>query len=275
MAGRYTVKAIKRGTDKSWLKLMNPEFKEEYFGKILEKINGPSESSKRSNQASESSKSIDFVDNLCESKIHKRSNQASETGPVYPEPKDVLNAFKFFKLEDTKVVLLGQDPYHGFEMFGKNKVPQAMGLSFSVREGFKVPPSLKNIYRELECDIDGFENPGHGDLTGWANQGVLLLNASLTVKEKKAGSHLKQWEKFTDRLIEKISDSTEDVVFILLGNFAKKKQKLVDKKKHCVLTGVHPSPLSASNGFFGCKVFSRANEYLEESGKDPIDWTNL
>jgi len=184
--------------------------------------------------------------------------------PFYPPQSLVFNAFNRFNIADTKVVLIGMDPYH--------RAGQAMGLSFSVPENVKVPPSLRNIYKELITDLEIDTSSRNGDLTHWADQGVLLLNASLTVRERKAGSHMKYWKKYTDALIQKVSEKTDSVVFILWGNFAKGKEPLIDSDKHHILKGVHPSPLSASRGFFGCKHFSKCNALLLADGKEPIDW---
>ncbi|MCY4780875.1 uracil-DNA glycosylase [Sphingobacterium sp. UT-1RO-CII-1] len=184
---------------------------------------------------------------------------------VYPPDNLIFNAFKLTKFTDVKVVILGQDPYH-------NK-GQAQGLSFSVPKGVTLPPSLRNIYTELENDIRGFIRPKHGDLTKWAQQGVLLLNTVLTVREHQAGSHQNRgWEQFTDAVIEAVSRDLEHVVFVLWGSYAQKKEKLIDKTKHLILKSVHPSPLSAYRGFFGCRHFSLANNYLEMSGKKGVDW---
>jgi len=191
--------------------------------------------------------------------------QERETSEVYPPKEFIFNAFNKTPLHKVKVVLLGQDPYHG--------VGQAHGLSFSVPNGIKIPPSLRNIYKELNSDIN-FKIPNHGNLEKWANQGVLLLNATLTVRAENAGSHQKKgWETFTDSVIKCISDNTEGVVFLLWGNYAQKKECLIDQTKHKILKAVHPSPLSASRGFFGCKHFSKTNEYLSEKGKETIDWS--
>jgi uracil-DNA glycosylase len=183
---------------------------------------------------------------------------------IYPPGKLIFNAFDRVPLPEVKVVILGQDPYHG--------PGQAHGLSFSVPRSAKTPPSLKTIYKELQTDIEGFEIPNHGNLEKWADQGVFLLNAFLTVEHKKAGSHQKiGWGNFTDAVIQKISDEREGVVFMLWGNFAKKKGALIDQDKHLVLEAAHPSPL-ARGAYFGSKHFSQANAYLEEQGREPIDW---
>ncbi len=186
----------------------------------------------------------------------------SENVPVFPPKNFILNALKLTPLDEVKVLLLGQDPYHG--------AGQAIGLSFSVQKGVKLPPSLKNIYKELQSDL-GLEPPLHGDLTSWAKQGVLLLNASLSVREHQPNSHAHLWADFTDELISYVSNSCPFVVFLLWGNFAKSKARFIDER-HAILSSAHPSPFSAKN-FFGCRHFSRANEELEKQGKTPIDWS--
>lgn len=184
---------------------------------------------------------------------------------VFPPQHLVFNAFLLTPFDKVKVVILGQDPYHN--------VGQAHGLSFSVPEGIVIPPSLKNIFTELSSDIDGFQTPVSGDLTHWANQGVLLLNATLTVRAHQAGSHQKKgWEEFTDQLISNISTQLEGVVFMLWGSYAQKKSVLIDEKKHLILKAVHPSPLSVYRGFYGSKHFSQTNSFLVHQGKSPIDW---
>ena len=184
---------------------------------------------------------------------------------VYPPGSLIFNAFDHTPFDDVKVVILGQDPYHN--------VGQAHGLSFSVPPGVVIPPSLRNMYQELATDIPGFQVPNHGDLTAWANRGVLLLNATLTVRAHTAGSHQgKGWETFTDRAIAELSARREGIVFLLWGRYAKNKAALIDYRRHHILTAAHPSPLSAYNGFFGCKHFSKANAFLVEQGLDPIDW---
>jgi len=184
---------------------------------------------------------------------------------VYPKNADIFNALNTTPFDQVKVVILGQDPYHG--------TGQAHGLSFSVQKGVAIPPSLKNIYKELETDIDGFQTPGHGNLTHWAEQGVLLLNATLTVRASEAGSHQNRgWEIFTDEIIRAISEKSKHVVFLLWGKYAQQKAALIDQKKHYVLTAAHPSPFSAYNGFFGSKHFSKANQLLVQNNLTPIDW---
>lgn len=183
---------------------------------------------------------------------------------IYPSMYDIFNCFKYTPLKDLKAVILGQDPYHN--------AGQAMGLSFSVPNGIIPPPSLVNIYKELQSDL-GVAPVKSGDLTKWAKNGVLLLNTSLTVRSGMANSHKNiGWEVFTDSVIKKISDNKENVVFLLWGGNARSKKKLIDTKKHLVLECAHPSPLSAYNGFFGCKHFSKTNEYLIKHGLSPIDW---
>ncbi|WP_134090665.1 uracil-DNA glycosylase [Olivibacter sp. XZL3] len=184
---------------------------------------------------------------------------------VFPPNKLIFNAFNHTPFHEVKAVILGQDPYHN--------VGQAHGLSFSVQPGIAIPPSLKNMYIELSNDIPGFKIPTHGTLTKWADQGVLLLNAVLTVRAHMAASHQKKgWEIFTDTVIKELSQRTEGIVFILWGNYAKQKTKLIDASKHLIITSAHPSPLSAHNGFFGSKPFSKTNAYLIKQGKAPIDW---
>jgi len=191
-----------------------------------------------------------------------------KTHVIYPTKQDVFCWSLQHKLQDTKVVILGQDPYHGLN--------QAHGLCFSVQKGVRVPPSLKNIYKELAKEYDDFEIPEHGYLSKWAEQGVLLLNAVLTVRASKANSHKdKGWEKFTDAVIRWISNNLDGVVFMLWGSYAHKKGSNINKNRHCILKSVHPSPLSAHNGWFGCKHFVKANEYLEKVKKKPIMWDCL
>ena len=186
------------------------------------------------------------------------------TTTVYPEGKNIFNAFNLCPLPNVKVVIIGQDPYH--------EPRQAHGLCFSVQDGVEFPPSLQNIFKEIESDL-GTPVPPSGNLERWARQGVFLLNSILTVRAHQAASHAnKGWETFTDEVIKQISDKTENVVFMLWGNYAKVKGKVIDTKKHLILNTVHPSPLSVYRGFFGCKHFSRANEYLTTHGKTPIIW---
>lgn len=184
---------------------------------------------------------------------------------IYPPGSQIFNAFNTTPFDKIKAVLLGQDPYHG--------QGQAMGLSFSVPKGMPAPPSLINIFKELREDV-GLNTPAHGDLTTWAEQGLLLLNASLTVRSADPMSHSKiGWHLFTDAVISKISTAKSNIVFLLWGKFAQEKMKLIDGSKHLMLTAAHPSPLSAHNGFFGCRHFSKTNEYLIKTGRDPINWS--
>lgn len=193
----------------------------------------------------------------------KHEKQAGKT--IYPAGPQIFNAFNSTPLKKVKVVILGQDPYHGPN--------QAEGLSFSVPRGIATPPSLVNIFKELNDDL-GLEIPRHGHLGYWAEQGVLLLNAGLTVEAFTANSHSKiGWHQFTDAVIRVVSDECDAVVFMLWGKFAQSKEALVDTKKHLVLKSAHPSPLSAHNGFFGNRHFSKANHWLEQHGEKPIDWS--
>ena len=186
---------------------------------------------------------------------------------IYPKGGNIFNAFNSTPLDQVKVVILGQDPYHGPN--------QAHGLSFSVLPGTPAPPSLVNIFKELHSDL-GLTIPPHGCLQAWAEQGVLLLNATLTVEQAKAGSHQgKGWEKFTDRVIAVVNEHCEAVVFLLWGSYAQKKGQLINTQKHCVLKSPHPSPLSAHRGFLGNKHFSQANHWLQARGKSPINWQLL
>ncbi|EOR93891.1 Uracil-DNA glycosylase, family 1 [Arcticibacter svalbardensis MN12-7] len=184
---------------------------------------------------------------------------------IFPPGALIFNAFYQTPFKSVKVVILGQDPYHG--------EGQAHGLSFSVLKGIGIPPSLRSIYKELKTDIPGFEIPVHGELTHWAEQGVLLLNATLTVRKGEPASHHKKgWEIFTDQAIKALSENRKGLVFLLWGKNAQAKIPLIDETKHSILTAAHPSPYSAYNGFFGCKHFSKANELLEAQGLTKIDW---
>ncbi len=213
----------------SWKSLLADEFEKEYFIQLA-----------------------DFVRN------------EYKTQRIYPPAKLIFNAFDQCPFENLKIVILGQDPYHG--------PGQAHGLCFSVNDGIDFPPSLRNIFKELKNDV-GKEIPKTGNLLPWAKQGVLLLNATLTVRANQAGSHQnKGWEIFTDTVIHKINEQKENVAFILWGNYAISKGKFIDQSKHLVLTSVHPSPLSASRGFFGNHHFSKANEFLQKKGLEPVIW---
>ena len=215
----------------NWEKLLNPEFRKPYFTDL-----------------------VDFVKNAYRKTV------------CYPAGKDIFRAFNECPLDDVKVVIIGQDPYHGPK--------QAHGYCFSVSSSISHPPSLINIFKEIETDL-GLEYPKSGDLTPWARQGVFLLNATLTVEANKAGSHQKiGWETFTDSVIRIISEKRENIVFMLWGSYAKQKSNLIDSFKHCVLKSGHPSPLSANRGFwFGNKHFSKCNSYLNEVGKNEINWS--
>lgn len=216
----------------SWKNVISEEFSKEYFEKLTE-----------------------FVKKEYSSKI------------IYPEGKNIFRAFELCPFEDVKVVIIGQDPYHGPK--------QANGLCFSVNDGIALPPSLQNIYKEIETDL-GVKRPTKGNLDNWARQGVLLLNATLTVRANTPGSHQKQgWEEFTDAVIKTISDKKEHIVFLLWGKYAQDKGAKIDSKKHHILKAPHPSPFSAHSGFFGSKHFSKSNEYLKSIGQKSINWTTL
>lgn len=215
--------------DFSWKRRLEAEFKKPYFQSL-----------------------IDFV---------KKEYQASA---VYPPGKEIFHAFDACHFEDVKVVIIGQDPYHG--------PGQANGLCFSVRDGIRMPPSLVNIFKEIQADL-GKPFPPSGDLERWAKQGVLLLNATLTVRSSSPGSHQnKGWETFTDEAIQKVSAERDNIVFLLWGSYAQKKGEVIDRSRHYVLSSAHPSPFSADRGFFGCKHFSKANDYLKSKGLKEIDW---
>ncbi|CAM1358170.1 Uracil-DNA glycosylase [Tenacibaculum sediminilitoris] len=214
----------------SWKKILQPEFEKLYFENLTKFVKN------------------EYSKHTC-----------------YPKGSDIFAAFNFCALDDLKVVIIGQDPYHG--------VGQANGLCFSVHDGIAHPPSLINIFKEIEKDVN-IPYPKSGDLSRWATQGVLLLNATLTVRASEAGSHQKQgWEQFTDAVIQKISEEKKDVVFLLWGGFAKKKAKLINKNKHHILTSGHPSPLSANRGYwFENKHFSKTNDFLQSVGVTTIQW---
>ena len=215
--------------EESWKQRLDPEFDKDYFVRLT-----------------------DFV----------RSEYQTTT--IYPPGKLIFNAFNLCPFDKAKVVIIGQDPYHG--------PGQAHGLCFSGNDGVAFPPSLQNIFKEIKSDL-GTPIPPSGNLTRWANQGVLLLNATLTVRAHQAGSHQRKgWEEFTDAAIRILAEQREHLVFILWGAYAQKKGAFIDRNKHLVLTSAHPSPLSAYNGFFGNKHFSRANEYLIAQGETPINW---
>jgi uracil-DNA glycosylase len=216
--------------EESWKKVLQAEFSKSYFENI-----------------------VAFL------KTEKAQNKT-----IYPPGSLIFNAFDKTPFTRLKVVLLGQDPYHG--------AGQAMGLSFSVPKGVRQPPSLMNIFKELHDDV-GVPLPLTGDLTPWATQGVMLLNAALTVRAGEPNSHAKiGWHQFTDAVIKKVSDEKEGIIFLLWGSFAHQKQELIDQTKHHVLKAAHPSPYSADKGFFGCRHFSKTNSYLVQQKQDPIDW---
>ncbi|TDP00482.1 uracil-DNA glycosylase [Marinomonas balearica] len=194
------------------------------------------------------------------------ASQTEQEKTVYPHSQECFSALNHTPFKHVKVVILGQDPYHGPD--------QAHGLSFSVKPGVKTPPSLVNIYKELESDL-GIPKANHGYLESWADQGVLLLNSVLTVEASKAGSHQgKGWETFTDKIIAILNEERKHIVFLLWGSYAQKKGRMIDRSKHLVLDSVHPSPLSAYRGFFGCRHFSQTNAYLEQVNQAPINWAS-
>ena len=187
-----------------------------------------------------------------------------KTKTIFPPKEYLFTCFKACPYEDVKVVMLGQDPYH--------EVGQAHGLCFSVRKGVKIPPSLRNMYKELKTDLD-IDMPSHGYLIDWAKQGVFMMNAVMSVVEGKAGSHQKKgWETFTDHAIQALNEHESGIVFLLWGNWAQKKAELITNPQHKIITSAHPSPLSASRGFFGSRPFSKTNAYLKEMGRTPIEW---
>ena len=198
--------------------------------------------------------------------ILQQVQQARNAGKIiYPPQHEVFSAFKLTEFEQVKVVILGQDPYHGPN--------QAHGLAFSVKPGIAPPPSLMNMYKELSADIAGFQMPNHGYLIEWAEQGILLLNTVLTVEQGQAHSHANfGWETFTDRVIAALNEQREHLVFLLWGSHAQKKGQFIDRQKHCVLSAPHPSPLSAHRGFLGCRHFSKANAYLQAQNIAQINW---
>ena len=207
---------------------------------------------------------LEFLESESYSEIRKKLIEEYRTQTIYPPMEKIYSAFYNTSYGDTKVVIIGQDPYHGEN--------QANGLSFSVEKGIRIPPSLLNIYKELITDLN-CTMPSHGDLTKWSKQGVLLLNAGLTVRAGEAASHRKLgWGEFTDYVIKKLNEKETPVVFILWGNFAKSKAIFITNPIHKIISGVHPSPLSANRGFFGSKPFSQCNDFLKENGLSEIDW---
>ena len=216
--------------EQSWKSVLHDEFEKDYFKKLTDFVRGEYLSGKT----------------------------------IYPEPKNIFNAFNLCAFDNVKVVIIGQDPYH--------EPGQAHGLCFSVQSGVDFPPSLQNIYKEIESDI-GHKSITNGDLTDWARQGVLLLNSTLTVRAHDAASHAGHgWEQFTDAVINAVAKNKKHIVYMLWGSFAQKKAEIVNKNENLVLTSAHPSPLSAYRGFFGNHHFSRANEYLVQNGESPINW---
>ena len=197
-------------------------------------------------------------------KLRKFLEEEASMGTILPPKEEIFTAFRLTAYKDVKVVILGQDPYHG--------VGQSHGLAFSVKPGVKIPPSLRNIFKELEASTD-FKTPNNGYLIEWAEQGVLSFNTVLTVREANANSHRRKgWENFTDQVIKYLNDREDPIIFMLWGNNAKDKIKMITSPNHHILTAVHPSPLSASRGFFGCNHFNKANEILLKEGKEPIKW---
>ncbi|MBE6683431.1 MAG: uracil-DNA glycosylase [Ruminococcaceae bacterium] len=197
-------------------------------------------------------------------RVFLKSEYLASGVPIYPEMNNIFNAFKYTDYNSVRAVIIGQDPYHG--------EGQAHGLCFSVRKGVEKPPSLVNIFKEIQSDL-GITPPNHGELTQWAQNGVMLLNSVLTVRAGSAGSHRgKGWEIFTDKAISLLNERKEPIVFLLWGNYARAKKSLITNKHHLILESAHPSPLSAYNGFFGCKHFSKCNEFLRSLGKEEINW---
>ncbi len=197
-------------------------------------------------------------------RIFLKSEYLKSGVPIYPDMNNIFNAFKYTDYNDVRAVIIGQDPYHGPN--------QAHGLCFSVKKGVEKPPSLNNIFKELQADL-GITPPSHGELTSWAKNGVMLLNSVLTVRGGNAGSHRnKGWEIFTDKAISLLNERPEPIVFILWGGYARAKKGLITGKQHLILEAAHPSPLSAWNGFFGCRHFSKCNEFLKSNGLPEIDW---
>lgn len=214
-------------------------------------------------------KEDDILKNLSE-KYHRYE----ESGKIiYPPKSNILETFKYFDIKDTKLVFLGQDPYINEQLVNGNLTPQATGLSFSVPDGVKIPPSLCNIFKELKNEIPNYTIPNSGNLIRWVkDEKILLLNTALTVKKGNSNSHQKIWESIINNVIEYISDNTDNIIFLLLGNNAKSKAKFIDENKHYIITGVHPSPLSASRGFFNSNIFNNINEILIKLNKKPINW---
>lgn len=227
-----------RNVKKSWKKLIRQHEKEDFYKKIRLKI-----------------------------KEWKKNKTK-----IYPKLCNIWETFKYFDVKETKIVLLGQDPYIREEIHNNKEIPQAVGLSFSVPKTHKIPPSLRNMFKELRTDL-GIENT-HGDISEWVKrEKILLLNSALTVLPGKSNSFASLWSPLTDKIIHDISKNTEGVIFILLGNNAKKKRKFINEEKHIIIEGVHPSPLSANRGFFGSKIFSLCNNHLKALNRDEINWS--
>lgn len=213
-------------------------------------------------------------------KIRSFLKSEMQAGRIFfPLPKLIFNALNLCPWDQVKVVIIGQDPYHSTEVVGNQEVPHAHGLSFSIpRKNKKIPPSLQNIYKELVTDlgVGNFKIPSHGNLESWATQGVLMLNATMTVQAHQSNSHSKiGWQDFTDQIIKSVSDHKENIVFILWGKFAQSKEELIDASKHLVIKSAHPSPFSVHSGFFGSKPFSKTNSYLKGKGIGCIEWGEL
>lgn len=242
----YSKETMLDGVKKSWKKFIKKEMEKDYFQGIFDRIKEDQNKGKL----------------------------------IFPFPNKVFETLKYTEIKNLKCVIIGQDPYINYQEIGEKIVPQAMGLSFSVPKSVRVPPSLKNIYKELDESIDNFTIPSHGDLSRWVKEeNILLLNAALTVVEGMSNSHKKVWAKFTDNLIKYISEKCEDIIFILWGNFAKSKAMLIDIKKHKIISSVHPSPLSSrynckgtSMSFFGHNQFNKVNQYLEVNKRNKIKW---
>ena len=204
---------------------------------------------------------------------HKIFEKLDNSKVIFPNTENIFETFKYFNLDNLKLVFLGQDPYIGEEIHNKVKIPQAQGLAFSVPETHKIPPSLVNIFKELKLENENYKIQNNGNLIRWVKEeNILLLNTALTVIKGESNSHQKIWNNFTNDLIEYISDNTDNVIFLLLGNNAKSKEKYIDEDKHIIITGVHPSPLSANRGFFNSNIFNRINEKLSEINKKKINW---
>ena len=201
-------------------------------------------------------------------------NKIDFNNNIFPNKENIFKALFYFPPEDIKLFIMGQDPYIGYEIINDIKIPQACGLSFSVPKSHKkIPPSLQNIFKEIKNCYPDYEIPKHGSLKRWVKEEkILLLNSALTVIEGASNSHAKLWTDFTNKLIKFISDKNEKTIFLLMGNFAINKKNLINEEKHKIFTTVHPSPLSASRGFFGCNIFKNINDYLIENNKEPINW---